>query len=435
MMKTLKIIRTRSIYLLFLLGLLLALGNAAPIFGQDTAPQPTPFPENSAVEMNAENAAVIAELRAPETQLIRVNFNPTGTGRCTVDMAAWPEDAKKAVLRAADIWSSLLNGSQEIVIDVCWSNDKDLPATGEGLLANCGASGTYYNFQGAPLQNTLYVLPLANQLYGGDLNGASPDMQCRFNANREDWYIPIDGIVPASKIDLASVALHEVGHGLGFGSLLDWDNGIDDPDDPNDPDDSVDLVECNNVLGTGCYGTIPLAYERFVQTSAGTSILSFTNNSKALGDALIGDALVFNGPNAKAANGGVAPRLFAPTPWKAGSSIQHLREDSFPNIATGLMTPFSPYGTAIHHPGVVALGMLKDMGWEVYDLSRTYVDKNNTGLENGGVLHPFNTAFEGVNAVPHSGQVLFFAGNYAENLTISRPMTLESISGTVIIGK
>ena len=52
------------------------------------------------------------------------------------------------------------------------------------------------------------------------------------------------------------------------------------------------------------------------------------------------------------------------------------------------MTPAMPAGTAaIHHPGAVALGMLKDMGWTIYDLSITYVDKSNAGPENGGVLH------------------------------------------------
>ncbi len=99
------------------------------------------------------------------------------------------------------------------------------------------------------------------------------------------------------------------------------------------------------------------------------------------------------------------------------------------------MTPAMPDGTAIHHPGAVALGMLKDMGWTIYDLSITYVDKSNAGLENGGVLHPFNTALEGVSAVPFGGRVFFFAGDYHENLTISRPMTLESIQGVVRIGQ
>lgn len=407
--------KKQSIKILFLLGLFLLLVNAAPILGQDTQPQPVPLSDIGAVDTNSGDTAVTENLLAPDTQLIQLNFNPTtptGVGRCEVAITPWPDDAKTAVLHAAAIWSTLLNGSQPIVIDVCWSTDFD-PA---GQLANCGSSGGYLNFPGAPQQNTYYPLPLANQLSNSDLNGTAPDMQCRFNAHRANpnhpsgWYMGLDGIVPANEFDLVSVGLHEIGHGLGFEGSAGWNSG------------------------NGSYGNPPDIYDRFVQTTNGTNILAFTNNSPELGNALIGDALVFNGVNANAANGGAAPRLFAPSPWEAGSSYQHLREDSFQNIPNGLMTPAMPNGVAIHHPGVVALGMLKDMGWEIYDLSHTYVDKNNTGFENGGVLHPFNTANEGVNAVPFGGRVFFFAGEYREDLTISRSMSLESISGTVILG-
>ena len=335
---------------LLLLGVLLALVNAAPIFSQNLQPKPLPYFDDGRADMNsaaADAASTLMEKQpndvlAPDTQVIQLNFNPIGTGRCEVVITTWPEEAETAVRHAAAIWSTLLNGSQPIVIDVCWTNDPNLPSTG-GLLANCGFSGVYLDPPGAPQQDTLYPLPLANQLSGSDLNGANPDMQCRFNANRIDWYMNTDGIVPAGKFDLVSTAMHEIGHGLGFSGTLDWDNGVNNPA-------AGDFMECNNVRGSGCYNTPPLIYDRFVQTTAGTSILSFSNNSTTLGDILKGDALVFNGANAKAANGGAAPRLFAPDPWEPGGSYQHLREDSFQNVANGLMTPYMPDGTAIHHP-------------------------------------------------------------------------------------
>ncbi|MCB0053180.1 MAG: hypothetical protein KDE24_26970, partial [Caldilinea sp.] len=393
--------------------------SAAPAVAQDVPAVSLPSAGNV---LDLEPAAVVAapsEATAPDVQGIVLAFNPSGPGRCEVNISPWPADAKAAVTRAAAIWSSLLNGSQPIVIDVCWSPD----FAANGLLANCGSrTGTFADFVGAPLANTNYPLPLANQLSNSDLNGGDPEMQCRFNANRPDWYMGLDGIVPASRFDLISTALHEIGHGLGFAGGVAWDDG-------NAPN------ECNGTSGVGCYATTPDVYDRFVQTSNGTSILSLANNSMALGSALTGDALVFAGSNAIAANGGAAPRLHAPATWVAGASYQHLREDTFTGVATGLMTPAMPAGTAIHHPGAVALGMLKDMGWTIYDLSITYVDKSNAGLENGGVLHPFNTAIEGVSAVPFGGRVFFFAGNYQENLTISRPMTLESIQGVVRIGQ
>ena len=38
----------------------------------------------------------------------------------------------------------------------------------------------------------------------------------------------------------------------------------------------------------------------------------------------------FTGPQATAANGGIAPRLYAPNPWEPGSSYSHLDDDTFP---------------------------------------------------------------------------------------------------------
>lgn len=396
---------------LLLLAALVLMTGAAPLQGQEPRP----------------NAAA-----APETLFIQVIPNPTvpdRSARCQVNIVPWPAEALAAVERAAAIWSTLLNGSQPIVIDVCWSTDftdphaPDYDPNNGYQLANCGSSGSPINFAGAPRRDTYYPLPLANQLSGTDQNGVGvPDMQCRFNAHLDQtgdpvcvdcWYMKRDGIVPPDQYDLVTVALHEIGHGLGFSGSTSWQSGI------------------------GSFSNPPMVYDRFVETTAGVSILSFTNPSPMLGSALTGDALVFNGDNAKAANGGNAPRLHAPATWRAGSSYDHLREEDPGTVdrVNGLMTPNTSPGVAIQHPGVVALGMLKDMGWEIYDLSRTYVDRSNTGLENGGVLHPFNTAREGTSAVPFGGRVLFFAGNYPERLTISRPMTLESISGTVRIGQ
>ena len=56
------------------------------------------------------------------------------------------------------------------------------------------------------------------------------------------------------------------------------------------------------------------------------------------------------------------------------------------------------------------------------------------GFERGTDPMPFNTALEATHAVIAGHTIFFDGGNYLENLTIDRPMTLRSQSGTVRIG-
>ena len=58
-------------------------------------------------------------------------------------------------------------------------------------------------------------MALANQLAGQDLNPAAPDMVVKF-AEDTEWYLGLDGRVPEGVYDMVTVALHEMGHGLGY---------------------------------------------------------------------------------------------------------------------------------------------------------------------------------------------------------------------------
>jgi len=76
----------------------------------------------------------------------------------------------------------------------------------------------------------------------------------------------------------------------------------------------------------GCAGK-PFVYDRSV-TSNGTPILAFPDNSAALASALQGTDVRFTGAAAVAANGSVAPKLYAPASWQSGSA----RKTSRPSI-------------------------------------------------------------------------------------------------------
>jgi hypothetical protein len=369
---------------------------------------PPPFPVGGNAPERTESVPII------------VNYN---TPACGANIAAWPANTQAAVNYAASIWRSVLNGTQTIVVDACWRTDLAV-----GQLANASATASFRDFAGAPRAGTWYPAPLANQIGATDFNTTTVEIQARFNANFT-WYAGLDGNVPLNQFDLVTVALHELGHGLGFGGGMNWDDGA-----------AANGVECTGTVGIGCWGAgtwggFPTVFDRFTQNVTGT-LLSLANNSVDLGNGLTDDTLAFNGTFANLSNGGTPPRLHAPNVWVAGTSYVHLREASF---ATGtinaLMTPFINAQEAIHHPGAIALALLGDMGWGMMNLFNTYVSGAWNGQEHGTFTHPFNTVAEGVGAVANGGTVWIQGPrNYPGVVTILRPMTLNTYDGPVTIG-
>lgn len=376
-------------------------------------------------------ANVLAQARGParpDRLNIIVLYNPAASCpnphpvNSTWTRQPWPAEAEEAMDLAALIWSTLLNGTQPVIVHACWYS-----SLGPNVLGQATASSASQNFTNAPQANTLYSAALANQLANSDLNGATPEIGASFSAGFA-WYFGVDGqvpvipTVPVSQVDFLSTALHELGHGLGVQGGANWDNG-------------AGTAECNGVAGNGCVRNPPLAYDRFVQ-SGGTAVVGgFTSPSLALGNALIGNNLTYNGPLAVAANGGNPPRLQATNPWVGGSSYTHLNEATFNNTVNALMTPSLASGEAVHYPGPVTLGLLADMGWEINGFLTAAVDWQNTGFEDGSFDHPYNTVQEGAAAVRDDGLVYIRTGNYDETLTIARPMTLLAVGGTVKIGE
>jgi hypothetical protein len=71
-------------------------------------------------------------------------------------------------------------------------------------------------------------------------------------------------------------------------------------------------------------------------------------------------------------------------------------------------------------------------------LGGTYVDSAWTGSENGTITNPFNTVQEGVSSTLPGARMFVKGGHYvgAGNapLTITGPLTINSYSGTAMIG-
>ncbi len=253
--------------------------------------------------------------------------------------ATFPEEAKASFNAAAALWGSLLQSSVPIAINACWSNLSE-----SGILGYSGGGARFRNFTGAPLTNTWYSVSLANALHGSDLKSSGFDMHITYNSNFT-WYYGTDGLTPKGKVDLMSVVLHEIAHGLNFsGSLL-------------------------NSNGTGSWGNstgYPNIYDTFMKDGAGKLLIDtgvYANPSAALGRALTSNNIWFHGAKAMAANSGQRVKVYAPSTWSSGSSYSHLDYDTFKGGENRLMVYAISSGLSTHDPGPVTLGIFKDMGW------------------------------------------------------------------------
>jgi hypothetical protein len=257
----------------------------------------------------------------------------------------WDPAAQAAFSYAAEIWAGMITSGVPIRIDACWAS-----------LANpdqLAYSGAYVrrDFSGAPMGGTWYDYPLADALAGSDIDPSVPDVLITYNRGFA-WYFGTDGLTPSGQYDFVTVALHEIGHGLGFDARMRYG-----------------AAPCGGAT-SGCWGAgspYPAIYDRFTENAEGEALLNtglFPNPSVALGSQLTGGSLYFDGPSAVAANAGSRVRIYGPTPWAPGSSYTHLDYLTFKATPNRLMVYSIPAAASIHDPGPVGRGILKDLGWD-----------------------------------------------------------------------
>ncbi len=290
------------------------------------------------------------QVPAPEWSAVAAD----GGATFAVSYTGFTTPAQVAFQRAVDIWAGLVSSPRPIRISATFA------ALGSNVLGSAGATCYHANFSGAPVANTWYPNPLADRLSGSDISAggcdpaeASFELSASFSSSA-NWYYGVDGNPPSGQYDFVSVVLHEIGHGLGFAGFAD--------------------VSSTSGEGTVVASGRPSIYDQFTVTENGVSLFTgFTSPSVALGTQLTkafsagnprGPGVYFNGTSTNAANGGVTARLYTPATWNGGSSYSHLDDSVYPaGHADSLMTHAIGSAESIHHPGNVALGMFKDMGW------------------------------------------------------------------------
>ena len=251
--------------------------------------------------------------------------------------ADFPSWAQTALDYAADTWDTQWIAStasdpdaENLYLELRW---EDL---GSGILG--GASVNFWtsaevDYWYTPAQFKIFFNEPNNPAEGGLTEG-----YITFN-NSFNWYSGTDGNTPAGQYDFVSVALHELGHKMGFS-------------------DTYGLAQ-TNTWGATYSGQWRLGiYDTFLIDESGNAPEAGVQND-AFGET--DNPVYFAGSNAVAANDGQNVPIYAPLTFSSGSSLVHLNE----------VTPFKDYlmsysigsGESVHTLSSVEWGLYEDLGW------------------------------------------------------------------------
>ncbi|MBK9175894.1 MAG: hypothetical protein IPM46_06050 [Flavobacteriales bacterium] len=279
---------------------------------------------------------------------------PSPAASFTITHFGTPAEAQPAIERAAEIWGSILHSDVPIKVAVSWF---PLGASALGVTFPNGRK----DFPGAPVAATWYASCLANSIAGTELNPGEDDINVYLNSST-NWYLGLDGNTPAGQYDLVTIALHELGHGLGFVGLAKKTGN-------EGSFGQVLLSDFSPLITTFPWPEqegLPGIFDRYLTTTAQGQLHFLANPSTALGTAFTSNQVFFNGDYAVAVNAGQQPRIYAPAVFALGSSCVHLNESTYPvGTPNELMTPFGSPGNANHWPGPIAVAVMRDIGWTI----------------------------------------------------------------------
>lgn len=284
--------------------------------------------------------------------LFEVDYISDTENKCS--STNWPEDAVNAFEYALDIWSLHIHSDIPLRVRANWRNfdiNEDRTTLG-------GASPSrIVQIPGVGVPNTWYSIAHLTALTGepirDQIDDINHDINVTMNCNFDRWYFGIDEDTPENMIDFVTVVLHEIGHGIGF----------------------IGSVSTEEESSTGEWGDgnppIPWIFDRFAVDGNDINLINtneYGNPSTDLREALTGNRggiflygaelnLTLDGEEADRA------KLFTPPEYLPGSTYSHFDQVTFTDTPNGLMRPRIDRALAIHSPGPLFCGLLRDMEW------------------------------------------------------------------------
>jgi cysteine-rich repeat protein len=275
------------------------------------------------------------------------------------------EQRLSAFEHAAAIWSDILKSNVEIAVGANFN-----PLTCDASSAVLGLAGpetAHRDFVNAPVPATWYPQALANSLAGVDLDPASNDIFMAFNSALgttcsfpKAWYYGLDGGAAEDEIDLVTVVLHELAHGVGFLTYVGISSGTK--------------------LG-GADDTYMLNLE---DHSTGMLYPDMSDQERRTANTATGD-LHWVGPAVVAGGGGLAGgrdpvsghvEMYAPDPVKPGSSVYHFSTALEPDEV------MEPFYTGPRHDVGLAGQLMVDLGWPLNSCGNGVLDAEE-GCDDG----------------------------------------------------
>jgi hypothetical protein len=297
----------------------------------------------------------------------------------------WPAEAIEAFEQSVELWSTYIQSDIPIRVEANWVQQ------GQSVLGSAGPA-IYYSLSqdfGPVRRNTFYPIAHISAITGHDFveeeGDAHVDIIVNINCEFERWYFGTDGQTASNRIDLVTVIMHELGHGLGFtGSMrgfpatqtATWGLG------------NSGLPVIFDLFGVN--GLFDLLTDEFI----------YPKSSGALYNALTGreNGVFFSGPEAEFALENQRVPLFSPSVYSQGSSFSHLDYHFFTNTENALMRPVIDQALAIHSPGPAFCGLLDDITWPLGPSCLELLE-DNLILQRPPLMSPDNASAD-VNRLP-----------------------------------